>query len=145
MRPATRKYKWAESSLDASSRLMSRRSFLLTSLLPFFTVASRISSRALFRPKVISYLYARAKNFRSKSSEASSSFRSRVTNHLSRGGNASARRRSAAKGEIAATAKTRRAVVTGELYYFSLIFAPCNSTLLRAKNRSRNPLLYIHK
>jgi len=113
--PTTTKYKCAESSLGASSAWMSRHSFLLTSPSPF--PHRRISSRA-FRPKVISYLYARAKNSRGKSGEASS-FRSRVTNHLSRGENVSARRRSAAKGEIAATAKTRRAAATGELYYFS--------------------------
>lgn len=49
----------------------------------FFSVVSHISSRA-FRPEVISYLYADAKNSSGKSDEASS-FRSRVTNHLSRG------------------------------------------------------------
>ena len=57
---------------------------LLTTLpLSSFSVTFRISSRA-FRPEVISYLYAGAKNSSGKSDEASS-FRFRVTNHLSRG------------------------------------------------------------
>lgn len=75
-----RQYKCVESSLVAFSAWCCGRgpSYYFASSL---SVASRISSRA-FRPKVI-YLYADAKNSSGKSDETSS-FRSRVTNHLSR-------------------------------------------------------------
>lgn len=67
-------------------RVWSRAAATLYRLLrfSFSLLSSRISSRSSFRPRVISYLYACMKNFRSKSSEASS-LRSHVTNHMSRG------------------------------------------------------------
>jgi hypothetical protein len=120
-----------------SSRLLfdvaaQRRPFLLLHLslslfLSSLSVASRISSRA-FRPEVISYLYAGAKNSSGKSDEASS-FRFRVTNHLSRG----TRFRSTPKGEIGATVKTRRAAATEELCYVSVKFMPTNTMLSNAE------------
>jgi len=64
-------------------------------------------------PAVISHPRARAKNSRSKSSEANS-FRSRVTNHLSEG--ARFRAQSATEGEIVAVAKTHRIAANDGCY-----------------------------